>query len=144
MHELPVVALGDTLTRIIVTLDKWKNLKVNVTEHIVTRVFSDTGRCIDHHHFKVYTPWIGEVRPNYSSDGYGAEMFVMGVVKERPSVYEEQLIERLKEIVEDNLALALSYKEKVLSTTRDYASTVDRTPWGEDTEFKHLDEDIDQ
>ncbi|MEK5237576.1 hypothetical protein NST99_17960 [Paenibacillus sp. FSL L8-0470] len=47
--------LEDKLTRVVVCLRFEQCIEVNITEHIVTRQFSEGGFCIDNTYFKLYT-----------------------------------------------------------------------------------------
>ncbi|MCR8641503.1 hypothetical protein NV379_02425 [Paenibacillus sp. N1-5-1-14] len=124
--------LGDTLTRVIVTLEKDANIKVNVTQHVITRQFSENGFCIDNTYFKLYEDTIYKTKSHFVQDGYGSEMYLVGEDDKEVKRCEENLIEDVRNKVEVALQNIISYKNRIDSNERNYISEVDRTPWGVD------------
>lgn len=132
LQEVKEIKVGVTLTRIIVTLPKGENLKVNVTKHIITNQFSDNGFCIDNTYFKIYKTSENKIKHHYISKGYGAEMFIVGCSEEEIRKCEDRLIKDVKEQVEASFNEIMSFKNYIENGNRNYISEVDKTPWGED------------
>lgn len=130
--QVPMVQIGDTLTRVIVTLQKGENAKVNVTSHKVTRQFSEEGVCIDNTYFKVYKGMINQIKSHFVQGGFGAEMFIVGSDENEIRSVESQLVEVVREEVDAAYKEIMDFKSRVANNERSYVSEVDRTPWGED------------
>ncbi|MBP1309047.1 hypothetical protein JOD82_002067 [Paenibacillus sp. 1182] len=135
---LKEVKVGDTLTRVIVSLGKEESLKVNITKHIVTRQFSEEGFCIDNTYFKIYKNILNKIKPHYVKDGFGAEMFLIGSDKENITKCEDQLFEVIKIDVDNFLKEAMNFNDRISGRKKVYVSEVDRTPWGEDSTSKQV------
>ncbi|ADO59799.1 hypothetical protein [Paenibacillus polymyxa] len=127
------VKVGDTLTRVIVSLGKDEYLKVNITKHIVTRQFSEEGFCIDNTYFKIYKNNLNKIKTHYVKDGFSSEMFLIGSDKETITKCQDQLIEIIKMDVDNLLKEAMNFNERIRGRKKVYVSEVDRTPWGEDS-----------
>ncbi|OBZ15871.1 hypothetical protein A8L34_27890 [Bacillus sp. FJAT-27264] len=124
--------LEDKLTRVVVCLRFEQYAEVNITEHIVTRQFSEDGFCIDNTYFKLYAGEIGQIKNHYVKNGFGAGMFIVGSKDDDIRGCEELLINEIKSEVEAQLTKTMKFKELVSDPQRNYINEVDRTPWGKD------------